>query len=66
MVSVEDALAQEQIASRDMIATFDDTPGVDREIKIVRPGVKLNGKPIVTTTPPPCPWATHRRVVGWN
>lgn len=53
VVSVEDALAQEQILSRGMIATFDDTPGVDREIKIARPGVKLNGKPIVTTTPPP-------------
>ena len=25
----------------------------DREIKIARPGVKLNGDPIVTTTPPP-------------
>ena len=53
VVNVEDALGHEQIASRGMIATFDDTPGVDREIKIARPGVKLNGNPIVTTTPPP-------------
>lgn len=51
--SVEQALAQEQIASRGLIATFDDTPGLDRDIKIARPGVKLNGQPIVTTTPPP-------------
>ena len=53
VVSIEQALAEEQIASRGMIATFDNVPGVDRDISIARPGVKLNGKPIATTIPPP-------------
>ncbi|MEH6452212.1 MAG: CaiB/BaiF CoA-transferase family protein [Psychromonas sp.] len=53
VATVEQALSQDQIADRGMIATFNGAQGLDREIKIARPGVKLNGKPIVTTTPPP-------------
>jgi crotonobetainyl-CoA:carnitine CoA-transferase CaiB-like acyl-CoA transferase len=53
VATVEQALSQDQIADRGMIATFNGAQGLDREIKIARPGIKLNGKPIVTTTPPP-------------
>ena len=53
VISVEEALAQEQITSRGMIASFSDTPGVDGDIHLARPGIKLNGEPIATTTPPP-------------
>ncbi len=53
VLSVEQALAQEQIVSRGMIASFSDTSVVDRDIRIARPAVKLNGKPVATQTPPP-------------
>lgn len=53
VVTIEQALAEEQIASRGMIATFDDVSGIDRDISLARPGVKLNGEPIATRTPPP-------------
>jgi CoA:oxalate CoA-transferase len=53
VATIEQALAEEQIASRGMIATFNDVPGIERDINIARPGIKLNGKPIATTTPPP-------------
>lgn len=53
VVSVEQALAQEQIATRGMIATFSNTQGLNRDVKIARPGIKLNGLPLSTTSPPP-------------
>jgi CoA:oxalate CoA-transferase len=53
IATIEQALAEDQIASRGMIATFNDVPGIERDISIARPGIKLNGKPIVTTAPPP-------------
>ncbi|MDX1737494.1 MAG: CoA transferase, partial [Alphaproteobacteria bacterium] len=53
VATVSEALAQEQIASRGMIATFNDTIGVDRDIQIARPGIKLNGAPVSTDLAPP-------------
>ncbi|MCJ8322807.1 MAG: CoA transferase [Rhizobiales bacterium] len=53
VASVEQALAQEQIATRGLIATFSDTQGLNRDIKIARPGIKLNGQPLTTSCPPP-------------
>jgi len=53
VVSVEAALAQEQIARRGMIATFHDTPIVDRDIQIARSAIKMDGKNVKTETPPP-------------
>ena len=51
--SVPQALTHPQIASRGMVATFEDAPGVGRDIRIVRTGFKLNGEAPAVDTPPP-------------
>lgn len=51
--SVPQALAHPQIADRGMVARFADVPGVGRDIRIVRTGIKLNGVAPAVTTPPP-------------
>lgn len=51
--SVPQALAHPQIAQRGMIATFENAPGVGRDIRIVRTGFKLNGEAPSVQTPPP-------------
>ncbi len=53
VLSVAEALAQSQISDRGMIATFTCAPGVGRDIRTARPGIKLNGAAIKTDTPPP-------------
>jgi len=53
VLSVPEALAHPQIAGRGMIGTFEDAPGVGRDIDIARPGIKLNGRPTTTEAPPP-------------
>ncbi len=51
--TVPQALAHPQIAERGMIGTFPNAPGVDRDIRIVRTGFKLNGEAPSVETPPP-------------
>jgi len=51
--TVAEALDHPQVRDRGMIAKFADAPGVGRDIHIVRPGVKLNGKAPSVDTPPP-------------
>jgi crotonobetainyl-CoA:carnitine CoA-transferase CaiB-like acyl-CoA transferase len=51
--SVPEALAHPQIEGRGMIATFENAPGVGRDIRVVRTGFKLNGEPPSVDTPPP-------------
>jgi len=51
--SVRQALAHPQIVDRGMIARFADVPGVGRDIRVVRTGIKLNGAAPEVTTPPP-------------
>jgi crotonobetainyl-CoA:carnitine CoA-transferase CaiB-like acyl-CoA transferase len=51
--SVPQALAHPQIADRGMVARFADVPGVGRDIRIVRTGIKLDGVAPAVTTPPP-------------
>jgi len=53
VLCVADALAQPQIAERGMVARFGDVPGVGRDIRVVRTGVKLDGEPPAVNTPPP-------------
>ena len=53
VLSVPEALAQPQIAQRGMVAEFKDVPGVDRDIRVVRTGVKLDGEPPAVDAPPP-------------
>jgi CoA:oxalate CoA-transferase len=51
--SVAQALRHPQISDRGMVGTFADVPGVGRDIRVVRTGVKLNGKAPAVEAPPP-------------
>jgi CoA:oxalate CoA-transferase len=51
--TVPQALTHPQIASRGMLARFENAPGVGRDIRIVRTGFKLNGEAPAVGTPPP-------------
>jgi CoA:oxalate CoA-transferase len=51
--TVPQALAHPQIADRGMIGTFENAPGVGRDIRVVRTGFKLNGEAPSVDTPPP-------------
>ncbi len=51
--SVPEILNHPQIAARDLIATFTDVPGVGRDIRIARTGIKIDGEAPATETPPP-------------
>jgi len=51
--SVPQALRHPQIRDRGMIGTFEAVPGVGRDIRVVRTGVKLDGKAPAVGTPPP-------------
>lgn len=50
---VADILAHPQIAERGMFADFADVPGVDRDIRVARAAVKLDGAPAAVDAPPP-------------
>lgn len=47
------ALTHPQIASRGMLATYENVPGVGRDIRIVRTGFKVNGEAPTVAFPPP-------------
>jgi formyl-CoA transferase len=51
--SVPQALAHPQIATRGLVAEFANVPGVGRNIRVVRPGFKLDGIAPAVDTPPP-------------
>lgn len=51
--TVREALEHPQIASRGMLATYENVPGVGRDVRIVRTGFKINGETPSVDTPPP-------------
>jgi CoA:oxalate CoA-transferase len=51
--TVAQAVQHEQIASRGMVATYPDVPGVGRDVRIVRTGFKLDGRACEVASPPP-------------
>jgi formyl-CoA transferase len=53
VMSVPDALNHPQIADRDMITQFENSPGVGRDIHVAGTGVKIDGKAPKTDMPPP-------------
>jgi crotonobetainyl-CoA:carnitine CoA-transferase CaiB-like acyl-CoA transferase len=53
VLTVPEAIAHPQIATRGMIATFENVPGVGKDIPVTRPGIKMNREPLKTHTPPP-------------
>lgn len=52
ILDLPQALAHPQVADRDFVATFD-AEGVDRPVKIARPGFLMDGKRPATQSPPP-------------
>ncbi|AVS75200.1 CaiB/BaiF CoA transferase family protein [Paracidovorax cattleyae] len=51
--TVPQVLEHPQIAGRGMVGTFRDVPGVGRDIRVVRTGLKWNGEAPSVGTPPP-------------
>ncbi|MEM6407383.1 MAG: CoA transferase [Pseudomonadota bacterium] len=53
VLSVPDVLNAPQIAERGFLASFENVPGVGRDIQTVTTGAKLDGAPPTVATPPP-------------
>lgn len=53
VLDVPAALAQAQIRERGMVACFEDVPGVDRDVRVVRTGIKIDGRAPRVDDPPP-------------
>jgi CoA:oxalate CoA-transferase len=53
VTTVPEALQSAQIASRGLLQTFDDVPGIERPITVARTGFKLSGGEPSASTPPP-------------
>ena len=53
ILSVPDVLDTPQIADRGFLASFENVPGVGRNIQTVTTGAKLDGVPPTVETPPP-------------
>jgi CoA:oxalate CoA-transferase len=51
--SVAQALAHPQIHDRGMVGSFAQVPGVQRDIRVLRTGIKLDGQAPAVATPPP-------------
>ena len=51
--SVAQALEHPQVATRGLVATFPDAPGVGRDVRVLRTGVKLDGQAPAVEQPPP-------------
>ncbi len=51
--TVPRVLEHPQIADRGMIASFPNVPGVGREVRVVRTGIKMNGEAPAVDAPPP-------------
>ncbi len=53
VLTVPETLNHPQIADRGMIGTFENPPGVGRDIKLLRTGYKVDGAPAAVDAPPP-------------
>lgn len=51
--TVPQALQHPQVSGRGMLATYEQVPGVGRDVRVVRTGFKLNGQAPQVGTPPP-------------
>lgn len=64
VLSVPQVLASEQVAGRDLLARFPATAECDREVAVVRTGIKLDGKAPRVDTPPPALGADNAAIYG--
>ena len=53
VLTVPDVLAHPQIAERNLLRSFQNVPGVGRDIQIVQTGIKLDGEAPSVSSPPP-------------
>ena len=53
VLSVPEILDIPQVADRGFLNTFEDVPGVGRDIQVATTGIKLNGDAPAVETPPP-------------
>ena len=53
VLSVAEVLSSEQISQRDLLADFAQAPGVDRDIRLLRTGVKIDGAALSVKQSPP-------------
>jgi crotonobetainyl-CoA:carnitine CoA-transferase CaiB-like acyl-CoA transferase len=53
VLTVPQALQSPQVASRDLVQTFGDVPGVERPVKVLTAGFKMShGNPVAAAAPP--------------
>ena len=52
------------MADRGLLAEFEEVPGVDRPVKVLRPGVKLDGAAPAVADPPPVLGADAAEIYG--
>ena len=64
VLSVADALEHPQVADRGMFGRFENVAGVDRDIQVARPGIKINGEALATDAPPPQLGAQTAEILG--
>ena len=53
VLTVPEALDHPQVRDRGMIAAFEAVPGVERDIRLLRTGIKVNGEAPAVESPPP-------------
>lgn len=53
VMTVPETLNHPQIKDRGIIGTFENAPGVDRDISLLRTGYKIDGAPAAVDAPPP-------------
>jgi crotonobetainyl-CoA:carnitine CoA-transferase CaiB-like acyl-CoA transferase len=64
VMSVPEILAHPQIAGRGFLGTFADAPGVGRDLRIARTGMKLDGEAPSVSDPPPLLGQHNAEVLG--
>lgn len=64
VLDVPDVLDHPQIAARGILADFADVPGVGRDIRLVRTGIKIDGRAPAVDAPPPQLGAHNDEVYG--
>ena len=53
VLSVPQALEMQQIRERGFLEKFEEVPGLEKPVQLVRTGIQLNGKPLSVKRPPP-------------
>lgn len=53
VLTVPQALELPQVVGRELIETFENVPGVGRDVHVVRPGIHIDGEALSVNSPPP-------------